>query len=190
MSLATDRVRAHTAAAVLRRIDDDTTAGLVQHADAPSEVIAQRLEALDREWDTDQAIELEASLMGLTGLALGTFVRPVLGALPAVVAGAVLLRATTGVYPLLPLFRRLGLRTSKEIARERYALKALRGDFADLAVDGSQHGATAAVREADVAVGAADAAGPFVPTPPPPAAPTRQAPTTTDDGTPQGATAA
>jgi hypothetical protein len=41
----------------------------------------------------------------------------------------VLLHATTGGHPLMPLFRRLGLRSAKEIARERYGLKALRGDF-------------------------------------------------------------
>ena len=79
----------------------------------------------------DQA-KVEAATMGLMGLALGVFVRKQLLALPAVVAGAVLLQATTGRYPLMPLFRRLGLRTSKEIARERYALKALRGDFAGM----------------------------------------------------------
>jgi hypothetical protein len=43
-----------------------------------------------------------------------------------------LLYGTTGRYPLLPIFRRLGLRTAREIARERYALKALRGDFANM----------------------------------------------------------
>jgi hypothetical protein len=32
----------------------------------------------------------------------------------------------------MPVFRRLGVRTAREIARERYALKALRGDFAAL----------------------------------------------------------
>ena len=29
----------------------------------------------------------------------------------------------------MPIFRRLGFRTQPEIARERYALKAVRGDF-------------------------------------------------------------
>jgi hypothetical protein len=33
----------------------------------------------------------------------------------------------------MPLFRRFGVRTSREIERERYALKALRGDFAAIA---------------------------------------------------------
>jgi hypothetical protein len=54
-----------------------------------------------------------------------------------------------GWYPLLPAFRRMGVRTSREIARERYALKALRGDFAGMA--GAD--ATAAARTATPAAG-------------------------------------
>lgn len=63
------------------------------------------------------------------GLALGTFVRPGLLAMPAAVGAAVFLFGTRGIYPLLPMFRRLGIRTAREIERERYAVKALRGDF-------------------------------------------------------------
>ncbi|MGZ8471480.1 MAG: hypothetical protein ACXWZ7_18960 [Gemmatirosa sp.] len=121
----------------------------------PPEVVAARLTELDREWDTDRAVELEASLMGLAGLALGAFVRPAFRAMPAVVAGAVLLHATTGVYPLLPIFRRLGLRTAQVIARERYALKALRGDF-----DGVPPlGTTDAASRVRAALSAVDASG-------------------------------
>jgi hypothetical protein len=136
-----DRVRRHTAAEVLRRIDDATVASLTGCA-ASLAATDQRLGELDREWDTDRALEAEAATMGLIGLALGAFVRKQFLALPAVVAGAVLLQATTGRYPLMPLFRRLGLRTAKEIARERYALKALRGDFAGM---GTTQAATAAL---------------------------------------------
>jgi hypothetical protein len=42
------------------------------------------------------------------------------------------MHAFSGRYPVLPVLRRMGLRTSREIARERYALKALRGDFRDM----------------------------------------------------------
>ena len=138
MSLEGDRDRRYTAAAVLQRIDDETQARLHAVAEAGPERIAERLGELDREWDLDRAIELESSLMGLMGLALGALVRPAFLAAPAVVGAAVFLHATVGWYPLLPLFRRMGLRTSREIARERYALKALRGDFHSMA---TQHGA-------------------------------------------------
>ena len=40
--------------------------------------------------------------------------------------------------PLHPVFRRLGIRTQREIELERYALKALRGDF-DHGVTGLAH---------------------------------------------------
>ena len=124
-----DRVRRHTAAEVLRRIDDDTVERLAAAATTPA-ATERRLHELDREWDTDRAVEAEAAAMGLLGLALGAFGRKALLAMPAVVAGAVLVQALTGRYPWMPVFRRLGLRSAREIARERYALKALRGDFA------------------------------------------------------------
>jgi hypothetical protein len=44
-----------------------------------------------------------------------------------------LLHSVQGWYPLLPLLRRLGLRTQNEIDREYYAMKMLRGDFEPLA---------------------------------------------------------
>jgi hypothetical protein len=129
MSLAGDRVRKHTATAVLQRIDAETVESLTRYASAPPAEINRRLHELDREWDTDRVIEVEAPIVGLIGLALGVWVRPVFLALPAGVGASVFLHATTGWYPLLPLFRRLGIRSAREIARERYALKALRGDF-------------------------------------------------------------
>jgi hypothetical protein len=143
-----DRIRRHTAAEVLRRIDDVTVAGLTACAASPAQA-ERRMGELDREWDTDRALEIEAATMGLVGLALAAFARKQLLVLPAFVAGAVLVQATTGRYPLMPLFRRLGLRTSKEIARERYALKVLRGDFAGM---GTSQAAEAAL-SSDAPVG-------------------------------------
>lgn len=131
-SSTSDRVREHTSSEVLRRVDDMTAASLMAHADAPSATVTERLAVLDRQWDTDRVLETEAAGMGLLGLALGLLVRPAFLTLPAFVAAGVLLHAATGRYPLMPLFRRMGVRTAREIARERYALKALRGDFTEL----------------------------------------------------------
>jgi hypothetical protein len=132
---AADRVRRHTARAVLARIDHDTFDRLVHDISAPGDAAARRLEALDREWDMDRVIETEAAATALTGLALGASLDRRFMAVPGVVAAMVLLYAFRGWYPLLPLLRRLGVRTAREIARERYALKALRGDFDDLPRD-------------------------------------------------------
>ncbi len=131
-SLAQDRVRRHTGVDTRRRIDAVTMASLGRCSESPGE-IEGRLRALEREWDTDRFIEAEAAATGLVGLALGLLVDRRLLVVPAVVASALLAHATTGWYPLLPLIRRLGVRSGREIARERYALKALRGDFAPLA---------------------------------------------------------
>lgn len=128
-----DRVRHRTAADVLRSIDADTYERLLRDEAADPAAVARRLRELDREWDTDRTIELEAAATGLAGLALGTWVRSNLLAIPAIVGAALLLHALTGRYPLMPALRRIGVRTSREIAGERYALKALRGDFATLA---------------------------------------------------------
>lgn len=128
MERSPDRARRHTARSVLRRIDDDTLDHLMEVGQKP-ETASRRLEALDREWDIDRTIEAEAATMGLIGLALGAFVRPAFLAMPATVGAAVFLFGTRGIYPLLPIFRRLGIRTAREIERERYAVKALRGDF-------------------------------------------------------------
>jgi len=132
--IAADRARRHTARSVLRRIDGVTVDHLAAAIDRP-ESVGPRLAELDAEWDLDRTIETEAAVMGLVGLALGTFVNRKFLVLPAAVGTGVLLFGWFGVYPLLPLFRRLHIRTGGDIQRERYALKALRGDFAELPTD-------------------------------------------------------
>ena len=54
------------------------------------------------------------------------------GLLPALVTGFLFQHAVQGWCPPVPLFRRMGVRTRPEIDREKFALKALRGDFKDV----------------------------------------------------------
>jgi hypothetical protein len=49
--------------------------------------------------------------------------------LPLAVCEFLAQHALQGWCPPLPVFRRAGVRTQREIERERYALKAMRGDF-------------------------------------------------------------
>ena len=79
-------------------------------------------------WDIERTLEANASLVALIGLGLGAFVHRRFYLLPAVVAGFLLQHALQGWCPPLPVFRRLGVRTAREI-EERTTLKALRGDF-------------------------------------------------------------
>jgi hypothetical protein len=51
---------------------------------------------------------------------------------PSIVLPFLFQHAMQGWCPPVPLFRRLGVRTREEIDREKYALKALRGDFEEI----------------------------------------------------------
>jgi hypothetical protein len=93
------------------------------------EEIEARLAALDREWDIERVLEANAATVSLLGTVLGAFVDRRFFALPALVAGFLLQHAVQGWCPPLPMFRRRGYRTTAEIDRERFSLKALRGDF-------------------------------------------------------------
>jgi hypothetical protein len=94
--------------------------------------IDRRLAELDREWDIERTLEANAATAVLIGSALGALVDRRFFAFPAVVAGFLLQHAVQGWCPPLPLFRRAGVRTASEIDYERYALKAIRGDFANV----------------------------------------------------------
>jgi hypothetical protein len=125
-----DRTRANTWPVVNARIDRRAQMRLRAAADlASADELSSRIEALEHEWSFDRVLETEAALTGLLGLALAAAVDRRLLVVPGVAALMTLVHATHGWYPLLPLFRRMGIRTQNEIDRERYALKALRADF-------------------------------------------------------------
>jgi hypothetical protein len=123
-----DRVPAHSPDSANRAIRQRTEASLRYHAEHP-ERIADRLAELDREWDIERTLEANAATVSLIGLALASGVDRRWMALPAAVAAFLLQHALQGWCPPLPVFRRMGVRTAAEIESERYALKALRGDF-------------------------------------------------------------
>ena len=124
----TDRVPAHTENSSNDRIRRDTEARVAYCASNPSE-IDRRLQELDREWDIERTLEVNGSALGLAGLLLGATLHRTWFLLPVAVFGFCLQHALQGWCPPLELFRRLGVRTQREIDEERFALKALRGDF-------------------------------------------------------------
>jgi hypothetical protein len=123
------RVPLNTASDVNQQIRDETRRNVEHLAGGSDRAIEQRLHQLDDEWDIERTLEANAATVALAGVALGTFVDRRLFVLPAIVGGFLLQHALQGWCPPVPIFRRLGFRTQAEIARERYALKALRGDF-------------------------------------------------------------
>ena len=124
-----ERVPAHTEKAINERIRRQTEENVERYRNAGPAAIAHRLEELDREWDVERTLEANAATACLAGLTLGATIDRRWYIFPAVVAGFLLQHALQGWCPPLPIFRRLGIRTSYEIDYERYALKALRGDF-------------------------------------------------------------
>jgi hypothetical protein len=88
-----------------------------------------RFNELDREWDVERLLQANASVLVVAGTVLGYFVDRRFLALPAAVLAFFAQHALQGWCPPIPIFRRHGFRTVREIERERYALKALRGDF-------------------------------------------------------------
>lgn len=128
----TDRVRLNTAERFNERIQRRTEQSIARCAEAGPDAIDHRLDELDREWDVERTLEANAATAVLVGVALGASVDRKFFILPALVGGFLLQHAVQGWCPPLPLFRRLGFRTQSEIEEERYALKALRGDFREL----------------------------------------------------------
>ncbi|MBF0333545.1 MAG: DUF2892 domain-containing protein [Alphaproteobacteria bacterium] len=123
-----NRVSEHTKPAINESILNATEASVRHHARHP-ETIVGRLRELDQEWDIERALEANAATLALMGVALGATVDRRWLALPAMVTAFLLQHALQGWCPPLPVLRRLGFRTAREIESERMALKLLRGDF-------------------------------------------------------------
>jgi hypothetical protein len=128
----TTRVPEHTPSRYNEAIRRQTEENVARYAHAGRAAIDRRLAELDREWDMERTLEANAASIALLGLGLGAFVDRRLLILPTLVCGFLLQHALQGWCPPVPLFRHLGFRTASEIDYERYALKALRGDFRDV----------------------------------------------------------
>lgn len=120
-----DRVRRSTPLQLNHEIDRQIDASVTLHRDRRREEIIRRIEALDKEWDVERVLEVNASSLALTGLVLGLTVNRKWFLLPGVVLPFLLQHGLQGWCPPLPVLRRLGVRTRGEIDREKYALKDL-----------------------------------------------------------------
>ena len=131
----TERVPLHTPHSLNEQIARRTEENVAAYALAGPAAISRRLAELDHEWDIERMLEANAASVSLMGLTRGATADRRWFLLPVAVAGFLLQHAVQGWCPPVPLFRRLGFRTAAEIEQERYALKALRGDFRRLAAE-------------------------------------------------------
>lgn len=118
-----DRVRRSTNIELNRQIDRQTDANIKRYASLGREAVLRRIEALDREWDVERVLEVNASTLALSGLVLGVTLNKKWLLVPGVVLSFLLQHGLQGWCPPLPVLRRLGIRTRGEIDREKYALK-------------------------------------------------------------------
>jgi hypothetical protein len=149
----TTRVEDHSTPELneLVRLRTDAQLSRLEHAERVE--LDVRLAELDREWDAERVLQVNAAAAILAGVALGYAVdRRFLW----VAAGALVFfgqHALQGWCPPLPILRRRGVRTMREIERERYAIKALRGDFDHMPATGAAN----ADRRVRAALAAVDA---------------------------------
>lgn len=124
-SASADRVRRATAFHLNEKIDRKTDISIHKYANTNQQTIERRIQELDEEWDIERVLEVNASTLALTGLALGLIVDKKWLLVPIAVMSFLFQHGVQGWCPPLPVLRRLGVRTRSEIDREKYELKAL-----------------------------------------------------------------
>jgi hypothetical protein len=99
------------------------------HSTQGPEAVERRLEELEREIDLERAVVVGLSGIGAFGLLAGFFGSRMLRLLTWASVPLILMHALGRWAPPAPLRKSLGFRSRRAIEEERYALKALRGDF-------------------------------------------------------------
>lgn len=127
-----DLVRENTSEEINRRIDHFTEENIRYYATQTEKVISRRINTLEKEWDVQKLVQAIDAGVGLGSIFLG-----VLGAkkwwfIATLAAASSGMHAMKGWSPGTIALRRMGFRTRQEIDREKYALKALRGDFEEM----------------------------------------------------------
>ena len=121
-TISFDRVRRSTSKKINELFDLKKEISVEYYKDANIESIQQRIKELDKEWDIERTLELNAAVFGLTGVILTVTVNKRWLFLTGLVATSLALHVIQGWCPPIPLFRRLGIRTQKEIDDEKNAL--------------------------------------------------------------------
>lgn len=124
VSIESDRVVRNTAPHINNRIANEARRRLAYYRANPAE-IPERLSELDSEWDVERALETNASALAFSGIALSVVADRRFLWLPAIVTAFLFQHAVQGWCPPLPLLRRLGYRTMREIEQERESLLQL-----------------------------------------------------------------
>lgn len=124
-----ERVRSSSSRSHNQKIDEEIVSNIEYYSGHGAAAIESRIKELDKKWDIERTLEINAGLLGLAGAVLALTVDRRWAILPAVVTSFLAQHAIQGWCPPLPLFRAMGIKSRPELDREKYALKALRDDF-------------------------------------------------------------
>ena len=127
-----DRVRDKTPSKTNAEIDRGIEQNIRSYAHESDANLSNRISDLEKEWDIERILEMNASSLAFLGTILGAFVNHWFLLIPAFVTVFLFQHAVQGWCPPLPILRKIGKRTRNEIDVEKFAMKALRGDFETL----------------------------------------------------------
>ena len=117
-----DRVRKVTSEAINQKISEEIKEEILYYSTRNAKEIKEKIKELEREWDIERVLELNASLVALCGVILAATHSKRWLIFSGIVTGFLTQHAIQGWCPPIPLFRRLQIRTQKEIETERHAL--------------------------------------------------------------------
>ena len=121
VGVRSDRIRRRTPSRVNELIDTKTSVSMKATLAGGRDAVIARLHRLDRELDVDRVLMAWFAVSGSGFLAVGRRNRSA-RYFGFAQTGFLLMHALVGWCPPLVVFRRLGFRTSREIAAERAAL--------------------------------------------------------------------
>lgn len=122
------RVPDNTSEEINRRIEEASQRSILYHLNHPDK-IPFRLKELDREWDIERALGANAASIIIITSILGFAYTTLFFIIPLLVGVFLLQHSLQGWCPPLPILRRLGFRTSSEIAYEREAIESIAGNM-------------------------------------------------------------
>ena len=117
------RVQLHTKEEINKKIQEKTRENINYYKNKSRKQIVARINELDKEWDIERALETNASVIIFISAVLGIITQNILWIVFIGVISAFLLEhALQGWCPPVPIFRRMGIRSSSEIDEEKYTL--------------------------------------------------------------------
>lgn len=121
----TTKVKLNTDDQINNEIEQKTAHNINNYYGKTEGEIDKRIKELNYEWDTERVLELNFASIVLISSLLGLLGNKKWMALSGITSVFMIQHSLRGWCPPLPLIRRLGVRTAKEIFEEKEALKEL-----------------------------------------------------------------